>query len=195
MALCDANYCFIWVDIGAYGKDSDSGVFKESTLYKKLTERSLDIPEPKLITNNDDDKLPYVIVADEAFGMMENLMRPYGGNMLPHAKKIFNYRLSLARRYVECTFGIMCNKWRILHRSIDVKLDFAENIVKSICVLHNFVRIRDGITYEDTLHAAPLPNMNRSHTGRAIRDADKVRTAFTDYFVNEGKLDWQDGMI
>lgn len=77
----------------------------------------------------------------------------------------------------------MCNKWRILHRSIDVKLDFAENIVKSICVLHNFVRIRDGITYEDTLHAAPLSNMNRSHI------------KFELYFVNQGKLHWQDGMI
>ncbi|KAF5275787.1 hypothetical protein FQR65_LT16532 [Abscondita terminalis] len=195
MALCDSNYCFIWVDVGAYGKDSDSGVFKESTLFKKLSERSLNIPEPKYITNNDGNKLPYVIVADEAFAMMENLMRPYGGKMLPHAKKIFNYRLSLARRYVECTFGIMCNKWRILHRAIDVKLDFAENIVKTICVLHNFVRIRDGITHEDTIHTAPLSNMNRSQTRRAVRDADKVRTAFTDYFVNEGKVSWQDSMI
>lgn len=50
----------------------------------------------------------YVIVADEAFGMTENLMRPYGGKMLSYEKKIFNYRLTLARRYVECTFGIMC---------------------------------------------------------------------------------------
>nr|CAI5829757.1 unnamed protein product [Callosobruchus analis] len=87
MALCDANYCFIWVDVGAYGKDSDSGVFKESILYQKLTEKSLNIPEPKLISNNDGNKLPYVIVADEAFAMMKNVMRPYGGTMLPHAKK------------------------------------------------------------------------------------------------------------
>ncbi|CAH1971895.1 unnamed protein product [Acanthoscelides obtectus] len=71
MALCDSNYCFIWVDIGTYGKDSDSGVFKESTLYKKLTKRSLDIPDATLkIIENKEEKLPYVIVADEAFGMM-----------------------------------------------------------------------------------------------------------------------------
>ncbi|CAH2003552.1 unnamed protein product [Acanthoscelides obtectus] len=88
MALCDSNYCFIWVDIGAYGKDSDSGVFKESTLYKKLTERSLDIPDATpIITENKEGKLPYVIVADEAFAMMENLMRPYGGKTLSHGKK------------------------------------------------------------------------------------------------------------
>lgn len=47
-------------------------------------------------------------MADEAFGMSENLMRPYGGKMLSYEKKIFNYRLTLARRYVEYIFGIMC---------------------------------------------------------------------------------------
>jgi len=131
MALCDSNYCFVWVDIGGYGKDSDYG------LYNKLTEKKLDIPDPKpLIIDNEDTKVPYVIVADEAFGMTENLMKPYGGKMLSYGKKIFSYRLTLARRYVECTFGIMCSKWRILHRPLDVKIDFAETIVKAICALH-----------------------------------------------------------
>nr|CAH7754594.1 unnamed protein product [Callosobruchus chinensis]CAH7759232.1 unnamed protein product [Callosobruchus chinensis] len=37
--------------------------------------------------------------------------------------------------------------------------------------------------------------MHRSHTGRAVRVADKVITAFTDYFVTDGKLDWQDEMV
>jgi hypothetical protein len=41
MAMCDANYCFVWVDIGAYGKNSDSGIFHQSTLYKKLTQQTL----------------------------------------------------------------------------------------------------------------------------------------------------------
>lgn len=196
MALCDANYCFIWIDVGAYGKDSDSGVFKETSLFKKLTENSLDIPEPISITNNENDfhKLPYVIVADEAFAMTKNLMRPHGGKFLSKEKRIFNYRLTLARRYVECTFGIMCAKWRILHRPIDVKIDFANDIVKAICVLHNFVRTRDGVNKED-MNPAPLLNMSRSNSGRAIHDADKVRTTLTNYFVSEGALDWQENMI
>ncbi|KAK5650153.1 hypothetical protein RI129_001182 [Pyrocoelia pectoralis] len=147
LAVADADYCFVWVDIGAFGKNSDSGIFKNSSLYKRLTEGSLDIPEPKpLVIKNKSVELPHVIVADEAFGMMENLMRPYGGRSLTHPKKIFNYRITLARRYVECTFGIMCNKWRILHRPLDVNVEFAEKIVKAICTLHNYVRMRDGYT-------------------------------------------------
>ena len=47
MTLADANYSFIWVDIGSYGKCSDSRVFKNSTLYDKLTKNILNIPEPK----------------------------------------------------------------------------------------------------------------------------------------------------
>lgn len=80
MSLCDSNYCFVWVDIGGFGKDSDSGIFKQSYLYKKLTEKKLDMPDPRPITNNVDIRVPYVIVADEAFGMSENL-RPYGGKI------------------------------------------------------------------------------------------------------------------
>lgn len=86
----------------------------------------------------------------------------------------------------------MCNKWRILHRPLDVKIDFAENIVKAICVLHNYVRIRDGFKYGDTLYTAPLANLNPSYTGR---DADVIRKKFANYFINEGKLEWQDNMI
>ena len=191
MAMCDANYCFVWVDIGAYGKNSDSGIFKESTLYKKLTENTLNIPDARPISDSDTMALPYVIVADEAFGMMENLMQPYGGKMLSYEKKVFNYRLTLARRYIECTFGIMCNKWRILHRPLDVNIDFAGDIVKAICVLHNYVRARDGYSYEDTLHTAPLRGLIQTNrpTGRAIRAADIVRAKFTNYFVNEGRAE------
>lgn len=58
----------IWVDIGSYGKSSDSGVFKNSTLYDRLTKNILNIFEPKPIVENGTMPLPYVIMADEAFG-------------------------------------------------------------------------------------------------------------------------------
>nr|CAH7754653.1 unnamed protein product [Callosobruchus chinensis] len=151
LAVCDANYSFTYIDVGAYGKSSDSAIFKDN-----------DLPEANsLIENN--DNIPHVIVGDEAFGLHDNVMRPYGGHHLSYQQKIFKYRLSRARRYIECTFGILSNKWRILHRPVNVNIDLAENIVKICCILHNFVRSRDGYAYDDTLMVTGL-NLLRFET-------------------------------
>lgn len=34
MAVADSNYKFVYVDIGSYGKDCDSAIFKRSSLWK-----------------------------------------------------------------------------------------------------------------------------------------------------------------
>jgi hypothetical protein len=65
----------------------DSALFKESVLYKKLVHRNLGLPQPKTISNIDTTPLAYVFIGNEAFGIMENVMRPYGGKSLTHVKK------------------------------------------------------------------------------------------------------------
>lgn len=57
--------------------------------------------------------------------MLKKFMIPCGGNLLSHEKKIYNYWHTLARRYIECTYGIISNKWRILHRPLEVSIEFA----------------------------------------------------------------------
>lgn len=46
------------------------------------------------------------------------------------SETIFNDRISKARQVIECTFGIITNKWRLLQKAIDVNPDFADKIVK-----------------------------------------------------------------
>lgn len=98
---------------------------------KKLVENILDIPASKPISTVETTCFPHIIVGDEAFGIMENVMRPYSGRHLTFKKKIFNYRLSRARRYIECAFDILVNKLRIFHKPFNVNMDFAEEIIKA----------------------------------------------------------------
>lgn len=65
-------------------------------------------------------RLPHILVGDEAFQLTQHLLRPFEGNHLDVKKRIYNYQHCRARRYVECAFGIMANKWRILHRPLNV---------------------------------------------------------------------------
>jgi hypothetical protein len=41
LAVVDAKYNFIYVDIGAQGRISDGGVFKASSLHEKIEEKRL----------------------------------------------------------------------------------------------------------------------------------------------------------
>ena len=44
-----------------------------------------------------------------------SIMKSYSGKYLTKKQKVFNYRLSRARRTVESAFGIYANRWRVFH--------------------------------------------------------------------------------
>ncbi|CAH2002712.1 unnamed protein product [Acanthoscelides obtectus] len=180
--------------VGACGKSNDSTIFKNSTFFKKLTEKSLNIPGPKPVSEIRTTRLPHVIVEDEAFSLSEHIMRPYCGKNLTKEKRIFNYRLSRARRYIECCFGILVNKWRIFHKPLNVHIEFAENIIKACCVLHNYVRLRDGYRYEDTLFETALDGLCTTTIRPGVRSRN-TRDICADNFMKEGRLPWQEKMI
>ena len=95
LALCTHTYAFCLVDIGAHGSERDRGVFARSEIAKALANGTLDIPDGKFELPNSNVKTTYYFVGDAAFGISENMMRPYPGKHLPNAERIFNYRLSI----------------------------------------------------------------------------------------------------
>lgn len=121
------------------------------------------------------------------------VMRPYAGHNLTEKKRVFNYRLSRARRYVECAFGILANKWRILHRALNVSKKFSKDIVKACVILHNLVRTKDSQIYDiDVYETRTLQDLPRALCNRSSRTANDLRDRFADYFVStEGSLPWQ----
>ena len=104
--LVDADYKFTFVDVESNGRISDGGVLRESCLQAALNNNSLGIP-PATSLPERNTPVPYVIVADEAFPLKENLMKPFPAKSLDDASRVFNYRLSRARRVSENAFGIL----------------------------------------------------------------------------------------
>ncbi|KAL3175705.1 hypothetical protein MRX96_000900 [Rhipicephalus microplus] len=68
-------------------------------------------------------------------------MRPHPAKRLNDTKRIFNYRLSRARRCAETVFVITAARWRILLRTINLHLSHVDFVVKAACVLHNFLTL------------------------------------------------------
>lgn len=104
--------------------------------------------------------------------------------------------MSRARRYIESTFGIMSNKFNIFHRPMNTSLTNTIKIVKACCVLHNYIRERDGYRVEDTFTVEGLHDINNVNMNGIFRSGDMIRDKFANYFVSpNGAVSWQDTSI
>jgi len=91
LALVDANYCFIAVGVGAFGKSSDSNVFKKSKVGRKLQSNQLGIPGSRPLPNEENGKgMPFVVVGDEPFALSEHVLRPYPNRNLSVQQRLYN---------------------------------------------------------------------------------------------------------
>lgn len=214
--MCDANYLFTLIDIGAFGRQSDGGIFKHSRMGQLFAQGKMHIPPPDEIYEGSTN-YPYVIVGDEAFPLSSYLMRPYPGREgLSPEKKVFNYRLSRARRMIKNTFGIFAAQWRIYRKCTIAKVNTIENMVKATVVLHNWLGKQDLTRREIFItpdmvdregndgsiipgtwrrmiesNNTALQNIATCSTHTYSREAAKIRNEFTEYFNEEGAIPWQ----
>jgi len=200
LAVVDAQRCFRVIDVGGYGRSSDGGTLANSAFGQALQSGTLDLPSDLPLPGADQrGTQPHVFVADEAFPLRRNLMRPYPGRILPREKRIFNYRLSRARLVVENAFGILSSQWRMYRRAMEVKPEVAEMCVKATCVLHNFLRRSEEATAVrgnvPVVEVEPLPDLGRVAANNPGREAVRVREVFTAHFSAEGALSWQDKIV
>lgn len=200
MALVDADYRFVTVDVGAYGRNSDGGIFRSSQLGKQLQARTLNIPEDKPLPETN-TVLPHVIVGDEAFPLLPNVMRPFPGTQTANnaANKIYNYRHSRARRVSENAFGIMSKKFRIFLKKFNISPDHLDIIILACSALHNFLR-KDACAWQaGELDTEEVPEgLIDLHNigGNFQREAFAIREQFKQYFTsNQGSVPWQQDKI
>lgn len=200
MALVDADYRFVTVDVGAYGRNSDGGIFRSSQLGKQLQAGTLNVPENKPLPETN-TVLPHVIVGDEAFPLLPNVMRPFP---LPQtanneANKIYNYRHSRARRVSENAFGILSKKFRVFLKKFNISPEHLDIIILACCALHNFLRKDKCAWQAGELETEELPEGLidlQNIGGNFQREAFAIREQFKQYFTsNEGSVPWQQDKV
>ncbi|XP_050294323.1 uncharacterized protein LOC126734665 [Anthonomus grandis grandis] len=167
MAIVDTEYKFICVDVGAYGKNSDGGIFEQSAMGRRFENGTFNIPPNRPFAGKDDE-----------------VPSRYDRN-----KEKFNYHLCKARRVVENAFGILAHKWRFFFRPLEVKVSTATKLVKTACVLHNFLREKNidqkylNLQEHNDMPVQvfhPLPVDRR----RAVNLAFGIREKFVSHFSN-----------
>ncbi|XP_045111451.1 uncharacterized protein LOC123504747 [Portunus trituberculatus] len=66
LAVVDAHYNFLYVDVGTQGRVSDAGVWDRCSLNNYLQENKLQVPDSTVLPFTT-SKSPYVLVGDDAF--------------------------------------------------------------------------------------------------------------------------------
>lgn len=158
--------------------------------------------------------IPYVFVGDEAFQLTPNVMKPFSGlHNKRTIKRIFNYRLSRARRVSENAFGIMSSSFRVFRKPMLLNPDVATKVTLAAIYLHNYLRnsgsrnvycsvgmldselfksgeVVTGLWRQDTSDSQinNLPSVPR----RSCLEAQTVREEFAKYFISaQGELQFQ----
>lgn len=95
--MVDANYNFIAIDVGSFGREGDSGIFLKSSMGQQILNCTFGFPEDCALPGID-IKVPHVILGDQAFRLHKHILRPFSQKSAKRESKktIFNYRLSLA---------------------------------------------------------------------------------------------------
>lgn len=138
MGIANANYELIMVHFGINGKVSNSGVIEYTEFYQKLKNNELNLATPSK-PKSSSKTLPYVFLKDEVFALRENFLKPFRQGELNIERKIYNYRVSRARRVIENVFGILANRFHIFHTSMNISLEQIDRVVIACCFLHNFL--------------------------------------------------------
>ena len=148
------------------------------------------------------------------------MMKPYPFQNLTIPQKIVNYRLSRARRVIENAFGIAAARFRIFQRPIITRVSTVKSVTKAITALHNFLMYKYQVSDNENQYCPPnyvdsdglqgvvpgqwrveenqimgLRDIDRLGSNNYSKNAKLIRDEFREYFIEEGAVDWQWGIV
>ena len=148
LALVDANYQFLWADVGGVGSQPDGQIYNASEFSEVLRSGEINLPDDAPLPN-DNRPHPFFYLAGDVFPLKSNMMKPYSRRNLSFEEKIANYRISRGSRVVENAFGILALRWPFfLLSTMQQKPNVVQVIVKTTMVLHNLMRSRYPVHHQ-----------------------------------------------
>ena len=122
----------------------------ENSLLDLPPPRRLPISEdPEWIHDHETECFPFMLVADDAFPLKPQIMKPYSHRNLDDKKLLFNYQASRYRRIIENAFGILSCRFRLFLARTYLSPESAIDLVLAAVTLHNMLRTKSVI------HTAP----------------------------------------
>ena len=188
-AVCDHEGKFLDVDCSWPGSVHDAKVFANSGINKLFQEKKLPNVERKL--NENDIAVPPVVLGDPAYPLLPSVLKEFA-TCNSNEEVIFNQMLRSVRNQVECAFGRLKGRWRILNRPIDLAIEHVPTIIYACFVLHNFCDTRKTFINPEVVrneinNEKLLQNCNHHRAQAQVYSYDStrgalVRESFKKYF-------------
>ena len=180
--VCDSSRKFTYADVGLPGVLSDSSIYERSRL-RTLINRKQWPPAhcPSLQIGNVSVK-PYLI-GDCAFSLEEHMMKTMTVVQQRNRQefRLWEHHASQARKPIECSFGILKNRFMRLKDGIYFHHeDDMAYAITSCIILHN-ISIDIGDDGEDLATDECNPSTEYDFTSKSSHAGERVRDALIHY--------------
>ena len=183
-AICDAYGQFINVEIQWPGSVYDARVFANCLVQKNYSTGKFKLFYKELSDGR--ECVPQLRLGDPAYPLLLYVMKEYC-HCISNEQVIFNQMLRSARNQIECAFGRLKARWRILNRTMDLQVKYVPNVMLACFALHNYCekhkisvdsKVVEDVMIEERRIVDKIDKLN-SYTTTA---GGKARDTLTDYF-------------
>ncbi|XP_047137567.1 uncharacterized protein LOC101235978 [Hydra vulgaris] len=186
-AVCDYKGSFLDVECMWPGSVHDAKVFSNSSINTNL--RSSRLPGTFQTITKNKIKVPCYLIGDPAYPLLPHCMKEYS-TCKKNDEVIFNSMLRTARNPIECAFGRLKARWKILTKKMDLKLEKIPTVIYACFILHNFCE-RHSICIDEELVKIQVEVINENEKNfRNLPDpifscidgeGEVIRKALTEY--------------
>lgn len=137
LAVVDASYKFVMIDVGDYCDGNPAKVWPKSIMSKQFENHDFEIPTRRRVN---DQILPYVMVAGNSFAPDSYIIKTFRPNDVDEIKdvhKIFNSRIAPIKDIAEEAMTNLRRRWQVVQRRFEIEPQKVERVILAACCLYN----------------------------------------------------------